>query len=217
MKTPSNPSRYWLEKEIESYASQLPADSVVLDAGGGACIYKKHFSHCKYESADFAQMDGLKYDKLTYVCDLTKIPVENDRFGFILFTQVLEHVPEPELVLRELSRVLKPGGRIFCSAPLIYHEHGAPYDFYRYTQHGLRYLFSKVGFMIEKIDRMEGFFMTSSYLLDHIRSNLPAGQRVAKKIFGYYAEKFRKLEMENKITETGMPINYIVVATKPDK
>ncbi|MDR2728179.1 MAG: methyltransferase domain-containing protein [Chitinispirillales bacterium] len=213
MKVPENPSRYWLQKEIEYYADKLPVDSMVLDAGGGMCAYKQHFTHCNYESADFAQM-GLNYDKLSYICDLTKIPVDDNRYDFILFTQVMEHVPEPELVLYELLRILKPLGKIFCSAPVFYHEHGAPYDFYRYTYFGLKYLFSKVGFTIDKIERMEGFFQTSSYLLDYIRDNLPDDQFTAKNIFGQYAEKFRELEMKNKITDKGIPINYIVVATK---
>lgn len=214
MGTVSKLSRYWLEKEIESYAGKLPANSVVLDAGGGACVYKKIFAHCQYESADFAQMSGLQYGKLTYVCDLTKIPVEGERYDFILFTQVLEHVPGPELVLRELLRVLKPTGRIFCSAPVLYHEHGAPYDFYRYTQFGLRHLFAKSGFNIEKIDRMEGFFLTCAYLLEFINDGLP-GHKIAKIIFSHYKKLFLKLEMKNKIADKGLPINYIVVATKP--
>ena len=147
--TTQNCSRYWLEKEIESYAGTLPTDAMVLDAGSGGCPYKKLFLHCKYESTDFVETGG----NLTYVCDLMNIPVEDNRYDFILFTQVLEHVPEPEAVLHELYRVLKPGGRILCSAPLFYYEHGAPYDFYRYTQFGLRHLITKSGFTIEKFDR----------------------------------------------------------------
>ncbi len=213
MKTPKNPSRHWLEKEIMEYAASIPAGSMILDAGAGSCIYKANFAHCKYESADFAQM-SLKYDGLTYVCDLMNIPVEDCRYDCILFSQVMEHLPEPELVLRELRRVLKPGGRIFCGAPLMYPEHGAPHDYYRYTQYGLRHLFSKAGFVIEDIHRMEGFYQTSAWFLDYISRNLLTRHRIAKKIFAYYAGVFRKLEMKNKITDAGDPINYIVMATR---
>ena len=59
-----------------------------------------------YESADFQQVDK-EYQPVTYVCDLAEIPVEDNRYDAIVFNQVMEHLPEPETVLRELARVLK--------------------------------------------------------------------------------------------------------------
>lgn len=206
-----------MEKEILSYAQKCPAGSRVLDAGAGGCVYKKLFSHCNYESADFMQMDSLKYGEITYVCNLENIPVEDNKYDFILCTQVLEHLAEPELVLRELIRILKPGGRIFCTVPFYYHEHGAPYDFWRFTQFGLSHLFSKAGFQIERLYRLEGVYQASAKQLSYLSENLPATQRIARKIFQYYADKFRALEMKNKIIDIGMPINYVSIAIKPEE
>ena len=61
------------------------------------------------------------------------IPVDDGHFDRVICNQVLEHVPEPEKAVAELYRVLKPGGRIFLSAPLFFAEHQKPYDFFRYT------------------------------------------------------------------------------------
>ena len=82
---------------------------VVLDAGAGRGRTSTCSSTPSDEAADFAQL-STKYTPLDYVCDLTAIPVEDNRFDRIVFNQVLEHVPEPALVIAELYRVLKPGG-----------------------------------------------------------------------------------------------------------
>jgi SAM-dependent methyltransferase len=98
--------------------------------------------------------------------------VKNERFDFIIFTQVLEHLPEPGKVLAELYRVLKPCGKIFCTAPLYFPEHEIPYDFFRYTQYGLRYLFENEGYIIERIDGLEGYYGTCERQLNLMVKNL---------------------------------------------
>lgn len=140
-----NSSRYRLQKENAAFAALVPDHALVLDAGAGNAPYKSLFEHAQYESADFEKIDK-KYAPSTYVCDLKKIPVEDCRFDFIIFNQVMEHLPEPHLVLAELYRVLKPSGKMIYTGPLFYEEHEQPYDFYRYTQFGLRYLFESAHF-----------------------------------------------------------------------
>jgi hypothetical protein len=58
----------------------------------------------------------------------------------------MEHLPDPLSVLKELRRILNDDGLIFFSAPFYYEEREKPYDFYRYTQFGVRLLFSEAGF-----------------------------------------------------------------------
>ena len=69
--------------------------------------------------------------------------------------------------------MLKPGGRIFCSVPLFFQEHQAPYDFYRYTQYALRKLFADAGFEIVRIEWLEGYFGTVAYQFSHMYNHLP--------------------------------------------
>ena len=202
----------------------------VLDAGAGTAPYRELFSHVDYESADFEQVD-MAYAKSTYVCDLCeRIPVEDGRFQYIVFNQVLEHVKEPERALRELYRVLAPGGHIICTVPLLYEEHLQPYDFFRYTQFSLRDLFSKVGFQIERIEWMEGFFGTCAYMLQTIALYLPWRYRRpgllrlaatpflvgTKALALFFTAVLSRLDLKWKITNTGFPINYVVFAVKPN-
>jgi len=145
-----NSSRVHLDAFVRQAAASLPPGARILDAGAGSGLYRPHFEHVAYESADFGRLDT-DYGDITYRCDLTSIPADDGRFDLVLCTQVLEHVPEPAAVLGELARVLKPGGSLWLTAPLFYQEHQAPYDFYRYTQYGLRHLVEGAGFTVERL------------------------------------------------------------------
>jgi ubiquinone/menaquinone biosynthesis C-methylase UbiE len=141
-----NSSRVYLHRFLVRAGQEVRPGQLVLDAGAGRAPYRDLFSHARYETADFLAVKGKKYVEPDYVCDLAEIPVEGDRFDHVLLTQVLEHIPEPPLVLAELYRVLAPGGLILCSVPLFYEEHQKPYDYFRYTQFALRKLFEDAGF-----------------------------------------------------------------------
>ena len=186
------------------------------------------FNHVHYESADFELVDK-PYTKSTYVCDLCeRIPVEDARFDYVLFNQVLEHVPYPRKALGELFRVLKPGGKLLCTVPLFYEEHEQPYDFFRYTQFAHKHLFPEAGFEIEQLDWLEGFFGTCGYMLRTIHFYLPnavAGAPISWLLAPFLfmirwsallgAAIFYRLDMRWKVTGAGFPKNYVVLATKP--
>jgi SAM-dependent methyltransferase len=224
--TQHNSSRFWLQKELEQYAESIPAGSMVLDAGSGGGLYSKIFSHCIYENADFMQVDK-KYASQTYICDLSAIPTEDSRFDFIIFTQVMEHLPKPEAVLMELHRVLKPGGKLFFSAPLYYEEHEQPYDFYRYTQFGVREQFTRAGFTTPEVRWLEGYLGTAAYQLSNLSRHLPVRSAelhgrwcltpvfyALRKVFGIAARLCRELDCEGRLTDRGHPKNYFAIIEK---
>jgi SAM-dependent methyltransferase len=216
-------------QENAAFARSIPEGATLLDAGAGRSPYRPLFAHTRYESADFEQVDK-EYADSTYVCDLRRIPVEDHRFDAIVFNQVMEHVPEPKEVLLELNRVLKPGGRMICSAPLFYQEHEQPYDFFRYTQFGLRHLFAETGFEVERLDWLEGYFGTVGYQCKCMAKYLPLHPRdlggglvgiafipvVAglKLVFFSCSVLFHQLEVRTKYTRGGHPKNYVAVVRK---
>ena len=168
-----NSSRYRLQKEVAAFAGNIPAGSMVLDAGAGHAPYRQLFDHANYKTADFMQFENARYGEIDIVCDLTKIPLPDNSVDFILSTQVIEHVPEFNSALAEFYRLLKPGGLLFCTAPLFYEEHGTPYDYFRFTKYSWQHMLSKHGFKIKRIDGLEGWFGLLGYLFELMARHTP--------------------------------------------
>ncbi len=80
----------------------------------------------------------------------------------VLCTAVLEHLERPQDAIREMRRILKPGGYLILGAPLFWHLHEEPRDFYRYTKYGLAHLFATAGFEVVDIQPLAGFIVTFS-------------------------------------------------------
>jgi SAM-dependent methyltransferase len=80
-------------------------------------------------------------------CDLTKdLPFAEASFDSILLSDVLEHIPTPERLWREMARILKPGGKVLLNVPFCYRMHEEPYDYYRYTKYALERFARETGF-----------------------------------------------------------------------
>ena len=124
------------DKWMMRHANNIPSGSKVLDVGAGGCPYKSLFSHCEYFSHDFVQLspeqiqDQKGYGKIDFVSDILDIPVPDNSYDIILCTEVIEHVPDPIAVIKEISRILKPGGTLLITAPLQSGLHQEPYHFY---------------------------------------------------------------------------------------
>lgn len=128
------------EKWLENALHSLPQNSRILDAGAGTQRYRRFCEHLQYISQDFGQYDGKEdneglgpstfdYGELDIVCDITAIPEPNASFDAIMCIEVLEHLPRPDLAIKEFARLLKPGGKLILSAPFCSLTHYAPFHF----------------------------------------------------------------------------------------
>ena len=153
------------DRWVRAKASTVPAGSRVLDIGAGTCLYRRDFAHCRYEAHDFKEYSGYQdgqegsYGDIDYVSDITAIPVPTATYDVVLCTEVLEHVPEPIAALREMARLLKPGGRLFLTAPLGAGLHQEPHHYYGgYTPHWYRRFCSEFGLKVLEITPNHTFF-----------------------------------------------------------
>lgn len=129
---------------LEHYRPFLSPEEImkgktVLDIGsgaGGKTLYyatlgvKKIYGvdivpHYEEEARAMAEEKGLSDRAEFLTADATRLPFPGDFFDVIIANDVMEHVAEPEAVLREAHRVLKPGGLFFTNFPPYYHPYGA--------------------------------------------------------------------------------------------
>jgi len=186
----------------------------LLDVGAGECRYKRYFKNLKYFSQDVKQNTDKTID---YVGEA------GGKYDYILCTQVLEHLKNPEQAFKEFKRLLKPGGKLFLSTNFIYQIHMAPADYWRFTEYGLKYLGKTAGFKIEKVEQQGGIFQVLAYVL----ITLPLRIGLEKKRWSYwlYIIMFSPLIMVINLIAVGLDqifktkslaINYGVVYKKYD-
>lgn len=211
-----NPSRYHLESWVARAAKQGATKAFrVLDAGAGHAPYRSLFDQVTYETMDFAKVEGKAYGSLDYVCNIEAMPMPDYSYDLVICNQVLEHVPEPVAVLRELARVTKPGSQIWLSAPLFYAEHEQPYDFHRYTQFAWRTMAEKAGLIVVEISWLEGYFGTLQYQMKMAAVELPWKYFFTKLLFAVESVRFGRADIRRPRRDIGMCKNYCVVLQTP--
>jgi SAM-dependent methyltransferase len=162
----------------------------VLDAGAGEGRFRRLFSQAQYVGVDLAVGDVLwDYSSLDVNADLLALPFRDRAFDLVVNTQVLEHVREPKVILLEIFRVLKPGGRLLLTAPQGWDEHQAPHDYFRFTSFALRYLLETTGYVVEEIKPMGGYFRYLGNRIGHLPKVLfPSKRAPAWRIFFFPLE-----------------------------
>jgi SAM-dependent methyltransferase len=155
-------SKNWLvyrinEKFLNKFKNKY--GKIIYDLGCGEMPYKDFFLQFaeKYVGVDWS---GTQHQlKADIVSDLNKpLPIESKVADTVVSLSVLEHLCEPQTMLNEAYRILKPGGNIVLQVPWQWWVHEAPHDFYRYTPFGLKYLFEKSGFKNINVEPSSGFF-----------------------------------------------------------
>ncbi|HTB33100.1 MAG TPA: class I SAM-dependent methyltransferase, partial [Bacteroidia bacterium] len=138
-----------LIRDLE-YAVKKYAGEKVLDLGCGNKPYEGMFQGIakEYIGCDVVQSSMNKVD---VICEATKIPLPDASFDTVFSTQVIEHVDDHQALVKEAFRLLKPGGHFIVSGPMYWHLHEEPYDYFRFTKYGFKYILEKNGFSVAEI------------------------------------------------------------------
>lgn len=164
------PNRYDVRKELEGILEDVRDKQLaVLDAGAGDCFTKRFFVGTKHKYTAMDLVDGEAVSnpfELDIFGDIQNMPFENDNFDLVLCLEVLEHIPEPELALEEIFRVLKKRGILLLSAPLM--SVGFHKDFYRFTPPTFKKMLETAGFQVKKIKAVGGYYRMLGWQISKI-------------------------------------------------
>jgi ubiquinone/menaquinone biosynthesis C-methylase UbiE len=123
----------------------------ILDIGGGLRIDPTKNNRKKENGWIDEYLKNVKYvvmDKVPdynpdIVGDVCQMPFENESVDAIICMNLLEHVDDPFTAIKEIYRILKPGGYVYFDTPFIFYYHpmkGYYKDFYRFSRDGWEYL-----------------------------------------------------------------------------
>ncbi|GIK40762.1 MAG: hypothetical protein BroJett011_45950 [Chloroflexota bacterium] len=157
--------RYFVDEFHFRRVPELSSGSQVLDLGGNKIRKRGQFDIEQYNlRVIYANFSTVKQPDVQ--ADAAHIPFKTSSFEVVICSELLEHVPSPLNVLSEIHRVLCPGGILLICVPFLYHIHGDPEDYGRYTDHYWRENLMQLGFAKVEIER-QGLFW--SVLIDMLR------------------------------------------------
>jgi SAM-dependent methyltransferase len=136
---------------------KIHASGKLLDAGCGTMPFRTLTQPFikEYHSLDIQK----RIPEVEFVCDLESMKsVGSEDYDVVLCTEVLEHTQHPHIVLTEIWRILRPHGKLILSVPYLSRLHEEPFDYYRFTEHGLRLLLNESGFSVLKLKTTGSLF-----------------------------------------------------------
>ncbi|RXG24893.1 class I SAM-dependent methyltransferase [Leeuwenhoekiella aequorea] len=145
-------------------------DGTLLDIGCGKMPYKdyilKNSKVKNYTGLDIE--NALLYDatvKPDFTWDGLKMPFEANSYDCAFGTEVLEHCSDPDQILKEVFRVIKPGGIFFFTVPFLWNLHEVPHDEYRYTPFSLKRHLNEAGFRDVQLTATGGWHASMAQML----------------------------------------------------
>lgn len=127
----------------------------VVDLGCGESPLKPLFS----SAARYIRLDRHALDpEVVTISDPTSLPLEPGSVDAIIVARMLGDLPDVVASLRELARVLAPGGRILVYEAISYPQHDLPHDCWRVLPEGLRWAARQAGLEVKEVHMLGGYF-----------------------------------------------------------
>lgn len=130
-----------VQSKLKECLSNLHDDAIGINIGAGTTNF----------CPNIRNLDIFPGENIYYVSKAEEIPEESNFFSLAISQEVLEHVENPNLAVKEIYRVLKKGGKFYCQVPFIIGYHPGPTDFWRFTKEGLVTIIKSSGFEIEEV------------------------------------------------------------------
>jgi SAM-dependent methyltransferase len=148
----------WLHESIDSF--QLEQKKLVLNIGAGGEV-SDELARAGVKAVSIDVNSKRRPDIVASVEDMTLF--EEGVADAIFCIELLEHVAHPHVATAEMFRVLRPGGIVIGSTPFLLGIHDDPYDYFRFTRHGLKRIFD--AFEPISIRERNGYFAAIAVLI----------------------------------------------------
>jgi SAM-dependent methyltransferase len=154
---------------------------IVLEIGAGENYLKKccSASYTEWVSLDY----NVRSDSIDVLGDGQQLPFKDNVFDTIISVDVLEHVPNPEMFISEMFRVIKPNGVVILSTPFFFYLHESPNDFFRFSKFGLQTLFDRIGFKVIEVTPIAGVISIIGILTSILFTKVFSFSKVLLKLF----------------------------------
>lgn len=171
-----------------SYVPQAAGEDLALDLGCGHGIHRQVLEALgyAYHGVDYA---GDAADDLV---DAHALPYGDDQFALAMSVAVLEHLAQPLLALREVHRVLRPGGYFIGTVAFLepFHDNSFSHFTHLGTWHALRF----AGFAVEAVMPIRGWHVARAQLEMGLGAKLPGWlTRAATQPFALAVELYAML------------------------
>ena len=159
--------RYFVDDFFLRHVPLLKPGSNILDLGGNKISKRGRFNIESYDHLQVTYADISTLKRPDVKADAEHLPFKSSCFDAVICAELFEHIRNPEYVLVEIDRVMKPGGTLLITAPFLFRIHGDPEDYARYTETYWRSILISIGFRQFEIEK-QGLFW--SVLIDMVRS-----------------------------------------------
>lgn len=186
----------------------------LLDCGCGSMPYYQMYKG-KTSSITGVDWEGTHGENAfaDKIADLNEgIPFDDGSFDSVLVTDVLAHIFQPENLIKDISRVLRPDGKLVLTSPFFYWISEPPHEYYRYTEYALRRFCEQAGLEVVHLDAYGG---RADIFLDLLNKKMVG--KISNRIFSLLSrmmgtgggQKRRMAKTKNKF-----PLGYTLVARK---
>ena len=163
-----------VRNEMENVIAKFRLHGDIIDYGCGQMPYKKLFRYAIFVGADIP--NPTMPSKATVMINDYRTSLPSGYFDVAICNEVIEHVQEPDRVLKELSRLVRADGFLVLSAPFMMPEHDAR-DYWRFTLKGLKALAERHGFVVVHGKKLTRNFHSIGHMLGNAMMLTFAGQK----------------------------------------